>query len=163
MLLRHRCLGQYRYLPNKYLQSSNAWAKPPTFDHSVVNSTVTRPSERAVLGDQYDASLDLVFPNGYGGIMIPHNITKRSFKQHLAAAGLPRSIRFHDLRHTAATLLLARGVHPKVVSEMLGHADISITLRVYAHVLPHMQQSAMAAMAGLIGELAPPAAIDSAP
>jgi len=54
---------------------------------------------------------------------------------------LPR-IRFHDLRHTVATLLLARGVNVKVVSEMLGHASVSITLTRYAHVVPHMQQQA---------------------
>ena len=92
---------------------------------------------------------DLVFPNGYGGIMIPHNITRRSFKRYLVKAGLSRDVRFHDLRHTAATLLLASGVNVKVVSEMLGHSDVSITLRVYAHVLPHMQQSAVAAMDNL--------------
>lgn len=80
--------------------------------------------------------------------MIPDNMVKRSFKPLLAKAGLP-GIRFHDLRHTAATLLLSRGVHPKVVSEMLGHADISITLRIYAHVTPHMQQAAVAVMDAL--------------
>lgn len=94
--------------------------------------------------------LDLVFPNGFGGIMIPHNITKRSFKRYLVKAGISRDTRFHDLRHTAATLLLASGVNVKVVSEMLGHADIGITLRVYAHVLPHMQQSAVHAMEQLL-------------
>ena len=109
-------------------------------------------AQRQRLGDAYDASLDLVFPNRTGGVMIPDNLAKRSFKQHLEAAGLPRSIRLHDFRHTAATLLLGAGVNVKVVSEMLGHADVGITLRVYAHVLPHMQQSAMTAMAGLIGE-----------
>jgi integrase len=54
----------------------------------------------------------------------------------------PKGIHFHDLRHTAATLLLARGTHPKVVSEMLGHSDIGITLRIYGHVLPNMQREA---------------------
>ncbi len=82
--------------------------------------------------------------------MIPDNLAKRSFKAALKRAGLP-AMRFHDLRHTAATLLLGHGVHPKVVSEMLGHADISITLRVYAHVLPHMQQAAVALMETLFG------------
>jgi integrase len=80
--------------------------------------------------------------------MIPDNMVKRLFEPLLAKAGLP-DIRFHDLRHTAATLLLSRAVHPKVVSEMLGHADISITLRVYAHVTPHMQQAAVAVMDAL--------------
>lgn len=82
--------------------------------------------------------------------MIPDNLAKRSFKRALAKAGLP-DMRFHDLRHTAATLLLSRGVHPKVVSEMLGHADIAITLRVYAHVTPTMQQAAADVMDGMFG------------
>ena len=60
-------------------------------------------------------------------------------------AGLPE-IRFHDLRHTCATLLLTKNVNPKVVSEMLGHATIAITLDTYSHVLPNMQESAAAAM-----------------
>ena len=74
--------------------------------------------------------------------MIPDNLAKRSFKPLAQRAGLAPDMRFHDLRHTAATLLLSRGVNVKVVSEMLGHADISITLRIYAHVIPNMQQMA---------------------
>src|SRR5258708_40312685 len=103
------------------------------------------------MGAQYDSSLDLVFPNGFGPIMIPHNITKRSFKRYLVEAGLSRTTRFHDLRHTAASLLLASGVNVKVVSEMLGHSNVSITLSIYAHVLPHMQQSAVSAMDAPLG------------
>ena len=57
------------------------------------------------------------------------------------AAGLPR-VRFHDLRHTHASLLLALGVHPKVVSERLGHATVGITLDTYSHVLPTLQEEA---------------------
>ena len=60
-------------------------------------------------------------------------------------AGLP-TIRFHDLRHRCATLLLSRNVNPKIVSEMLGHASIAITLDTYSHVLPNMQQSAVRAL-----------------
>jgi integrase len=63
----------------------------------------------------------------------------------LQRTGLPE-IRFHDLRHTCATLLLSKNVNPKVVSEMLGHATITITLDTYSHVLPTMQESAAAAM-----------------
>jgi integrase len=61
-----------------------------------------------------------------------------------------RRIRFHDLRHIAATLLLSRGVSVKVVSEMFGHADVAITLRIYAHVLPHIQQSAVEPMEDIL-------------
>jgi integrase len=108
--------------------------------------------DRVALGDAWNTKLDLVFPNRLGGIMIPDNLAKRSFKRALGKIGLPLDVRFHDLRHTAATLLLSRGVHPKVVSEMLGHADISITLRVYAHVTPHMQQAAVQVMDALFDE-----------
>jgi integrase len=105
--------------------------------------------ERLALGEAWNSSLGLVFPNRLGGIMIPDNLTKRYFKEALKTLGLSEEIRFHDLRHTAATLLLSRGVHPKVMSEMLGHADISITFRVYAHVTPHMQEAAVAVMDAL--------------
>jgi integrase len=57
--------------------------------------------------------------------------------------GLTCNIRFHDLRHSAASLLLTIGVHPKVVQELLGHSQISLTLDIYSHVLPSMQQEAM--------------------
>ena len=60
-------------------------------------------------------------------------------------SGLPR-IRFHDLRHTAATLLLGQGVHPKITSEMLGHSTIAVTLDLYSHVTPTMQRQAVEAL-----------------
>jgi integrase len=63
------------------------------------------------------------------------------FKKHLRDNHLP-NIRFHDLRHTAATLLLSEGVHPKVVQEMLGHARINITLDIYSHLMPDIQKEA---------------------
>jgi integrase len=65
------------------------------------------------------------------------NLRNRSFKPLLKRSGLPQ-IRFHDLRHTCATLLLSKNVNPKVVSEMLGHSSISITLDIYSHLLPDM-------------------------
>ena len=87
----------------------------------------------------------LVFANEIGGIINPSNLRNRSFKPLLKRAGLPH-IRFHDLRHTCATLLLSRNVNPKVVSEMLGHSSITITLDTYSHVLPTMQESAVRAL-----------------
>jgi integrase len=98
--------------------------------------------EKNLLGGAWDSSQDLVFPNTVGSAMIPDNFVKRYFKRAAKLAGLPGELRFHDLRHTAATLLLSEGVNAKVVSEMLGHADVSITLRIYAHVLPSMQKQA---------------------
>ena len=77
--------------------------------------------------------------------MNPSNLRRRSFAPLLERAGLP-TIRFHDLRHTCATLLLAKNVNPKVVSEMLGHASVAITLDTYSHMLPNMQDSAARAL-----------------
>lgn len=73
------------------------------------------------------------------------HVLQRSFYPLLERAGLPR-IRLHDLRHTAATLLLLQNVPAKVVSELLGHSSVGITLDRYSHVLPSMQQAAAAAM-----------------
>jgi integrase len=87
----------------------------------------------------------LVFPSGVGTPLNPENLVERSFKPLLEHAGLP-PIRFHDLRHTCATLLLSKGVNPKIVQEMLGHANISVTLDTYSHVLPDMQEGTAAAM-----------------
>jgi len=101
--------------------------------------------ERLMMGAAWDSSLDLVFPNAIGQLQVPYAVVQTQFHRHLKKAGLPR-IRFHDLRHTAATLLLQREVNAKVVSEMLGHSNISITLGMYAHVTPHMQETAITAM-----------------
>jgi integrase len=84
-----------------------------------------------------------VFPNSKGESIHHQNLHNRSWKPLLKRAGLPHSTRFHDLRHSCISLLLARGDVPvKVVSEMAGHADVSITLSVYGHVLPDMQSTA---------------------
>jgi integrase len=89
---------------------------------------------------------DLVFCNAIGGAYRSTNLEHHNFKPLVRKAALP-VIRFHDLRHTAATLLLVQGVKPKIVSEMLGHARVAITLDLYSHVLPSMQKDAAAAMA----------------
>lgn len=87
-----------------------------------------------------------VFPNETGSLHNPSNLRNRSFKRIKARSGVRKDLRFHDLRHTCATLLLSKGVNAKVVSEMLGHASITITLNTYSHVLPDMQDSTADAM-----------------
>ncbi len=74
----------------------------------------------------------------------------RALQRVLKIAGLEH-VRFHDLRHTHASLLLKAGVHPKVVSERLGHGSVSFTLDVYSHVMPGIQESAVARLEALIG------------
>jgi integrase len=95
--------------------------------------------ERTSTGDRWQKN-DLIFPSTTGTPMGPRNMV-REFKELLKTTGLP-DIRFHDLRHTAATLMLQEGVHPKVVQERLGHSQISITMDTYSHVLPAMQEEA---------------------
>ena len=74
---------------------------------------------------------------GKGGQALPPNSVGRCFARAVQRAKLPE-IRLHDLRHTHATLVLRAGIHPKVVSERLGHATISITLDTYSHAIPAM-------------------------
>lgn len=93
---------------------------------------------------------DLVFAAPDGSPLHPGGVSTR-FRQLVAASGLPK-IRLHDLRHTYATLALQAGIHPKIVSERLGHSTIALTLDVYSHALPTMQQEAADRVASLIFE-----------
>jgi integrase len=96
------------------------------------------------LGDLYQDE-GLIFTSEGGTLINPSNLRQRSFTPLLRKAKLPR-IRFHDLRHTCATLLLSRNVHPKYVQELLGHSNIAITLDTYSHVLPGMGDHTARAM-----------------
>lgn len=91
----------------------------------------------------------LVFCDTDGKPIRKSNLLRRSFFPLLTEAKVPR-VRFHDLRHTSATLLLTQGVHPKVVQERLGHSQISLTLDTYSHVLPSMQKDAAAKLDSLL-------------
>ena len=97
-----------------------------------------------ILGDHYQDQ-GLIFTTDTGAPINPSNLRQRSFTPLLKRAGLPH-MRFHDLRHTCATLLLLRGVHPKFVQELLGHATIAITLDTYSHVMPSMGDATAKAM-----------------
>jgi integrase len=88
-----------------------------------------------------------VFCTEEGKLLDPASIYK-SLKRCLKAAGLP-SIRVHDLRHTCATLLLGKGVHPKMVQELLGHSSITLTLNTYSHVTPSMHHEVASFMSEL--------------
>jgi len=98
--------------------------------------------EAAWIGDGH------VFARENGEPWMPNAIT-RYFDQVVRTVDVPR-IRLHDLRHTWATLALRAGVHPKVVQERLGHANISITMDTYSHVMPDMQESAAELVAALV-------------
>ena len=92
----------------------------------------------------------LIFPSEVGTPMSGRNLY-RAFKIRVKRAALPQTLRFHDLRHTCATLLLRQGVNPKFVQELLGHSDISLTLNTYSHVLPDMGNAAAGGMDAALG------------
>ena len=91
-----------------------------------------------------------MFSDDAGEPLWGRHVTTREFGPLLRQAELP-PIRFHDLRHTFATLQLAAGTNPKIVSEVLGHKDVGITLDRYSHALPTMQTEAMARLDALLG------------
>lgn len=96
--------------------------------------------ERLAAGPAWDGSDGLVFTDELGGAVHP-DWFRREFARQTRQAGFPQ-IRLHDLRHTYATLALKAGVHPKVVSERLGHATVGITLDLYSHVTPAIARDA---------------------
>ncbi|MGT8956992.1 tyrosine-type recombinase/integrase [Bacillus cereus] len=96
--------------------------------------------EKLSQGEEYQDN-DLVMCTPFGTPINPANV-RRSLNALIQKAAVPK-IRFHDLRHTHATLLLAKGVNVKVISERLGHSNIKITLDTYSHVLPTMQEDAV--------------------
>jgi integrase len=104
--------------------------------------------ERLRVGEAWSGDGDFVFTNEIGEPVHPSALS-RLFVSSVRRAGLP-TIRLHDLRHTYATVALGAGVHPKIVSERLGHATISVTLDLYSHVTPAIDAEAAALVASKI-------------
>ncbi|MBT9282093.1 MAG: site-specific integrase [Hydrogenibacillus schlegelii] len=105
-----------------------------------------KKQDAARLKAVYWEALDLVFSTQNGLPLMRRNVY-RDFKACIQRSGVPE-IRFHDLRHTHATLLLSKGWHPKVVQERLGHSSIQITLDTYSHVIPSLQDQLVESMFG---------------
>ena len=103
--------------------------------------------ERLLAGSAWNNEHNLVFVSEIGEMLKPNRIT-RIFKTRVEDAGLPR-IRLHDLRHTHASNALQAGIHVKVVSERLGHANIGVTLNTYSHTIPAMDEQAAELVASL--------------
>lgn len=117
--------------------------------------------EAEAMGDQWNNEHGLVFCTIKGTPVVDENLTSRHFKPAIKRAGIPE-IRFHDMRHTAATLLLEAGMHPKLVSEMLGHSSVTVTLDLYSHATPAMHQAATVVMQQILTGDALPLAIAAA-
>jgi integrase len=83
---------------------------------------------------------DPVFMSPEGGPLRHNNFYRRQFKPAVAQAGLPTTLRFHDLRHTYASFLIAEGAHPRAIMERMGHSSVQVTLGTYGHVLPGIDE-----------------------
>jgi integrase len=112
---------------------------PPIVISALRAHRARQAMERLAAGEHW-VDLDLVFPSAKGTLADGPNITHR-FNRLLQRANLA-PMRFHDLRHACASLLLVQGVHPRVVMETLGHSQISLTMNTYSHVLPALQREA---------------------
>lgn len=114
---------------------------PASVVRALIEHHRRQAEERLKAGAAYQ-SLDLVFATNEGQPLIRLNVVQKHFKPILKRAKLPETLRLYDLRHSCATLLLAANENPKVVSERLGHSSITLTMDIYSHVLPDMQQGA---------------------
>jgi integrase len=119
----------------------------PDFLQRYLSAQQQRQAERRLAAGRHWREFDLLVERGDGSPLNPDTLST-GWARFLRRQGLPR-VRFHDLRHAHATLLLLQGVHPKIVSERLGHASIGITLDTYSHVLPSMQGEAASAFDAL--------------
>jgi integrase len=129
----------------KTRRSRRAVALPGMLRPYLVSHRADQARRRSACPDWSD--LDLLIDEGDGSPLHPDTLSSGWFR-FLKSSGLPH-VRFHDLRHGHATLLLMAGTHPKVVSERLGHASIATTFDIYSHVIPSMQTEAAAAFDGL--------------
>lgn len=140
-----RIKGEFRFVEPKSPRSWRTIALPDAVVQALQAHRDRQDEERKQEGWQEH---DLVFCAPNGTPLYGTNLTK-IFQRLLKKAGLPRQ-RFHDLRHTCASLLLAQGVHPRVVMEVLGHSNITLTMNTYSHVIPDLQREAAAKMDAIL-------------
>jgi integrase len=132
---------EWRFGEPKTDRSRRSVAVPRTAMRGLRVHRTGQAQERLKMGAGYAAELNLVFANGCGEPLDYSVVVRRHFKPIVKSAGL-EPLRPYDLRHTCATLLLGSGEHPKVVAERLGHSSTVMTMDVYSHVLPDMQERA---------------------
>ncbi len=137
-----------RLIPPKTAKSRRTIRLPDVAVFALKRHKALQTQERLRAGDLWQ-DWGLVFTTEIGTPLDKSNVRNRSFYPLLEKARLPR-IRFHDLRHTCATLLLTQGVHPKLVQEQLGHSEISMTLDTYSHIIGPMMDEVARTMDGLL-------------
>jgi integrase len=141
--------GEFHLVEPKTARSRRTIVMPPSIGKTLDMHRTKQASERASAGKDWN-KLGLVFtrPDGHplDGTVVTHQ-----FHRFLDRAGLPQR-RFHDLRHSCATLLLVQGVSPRVVMEILGHSHIAMTMNTYTHVVPELRRDAAQRMEALLQE-----------
>jgi len=142
-----RVHGKLELVDPKTTKSRRTVALPHVAVDALRAHRVRQLEERLLAGSRWHDE-GLVFSTTIGTPLDGRNVT-RHFQKLLLGAGLPRQ-RFHDLRHTCASLLLAQGVHPRVVMETLGHSQIKLTMDTYSHVIPQLQREAAGQMDALL-------------
>ncbi|MSQ17739.1 MAG: site-specific integrase [Dehalococcoidia bacterium] len=142
--------GQATLVEPKTARSSRTVALTSMAMEALRTHRLRQMKESFELGPAWRNEYNLVFTTSIGTPLDKDNVTKREFKAVIKAAGLSAKLRFHDLRHIAASLALSNGTPVHVVSEMLGHSDAAITLRVYAHLIPGAQRQAALALENVL-------------
>jgi integrase len=142
-----RVNGVIDFVEPKTLRSRRTVSVPASVGDLLRRHRQRQAGERLKAGSVWQEN-DLVFTTGTGRPLDGTNVTRR-FQRLLAAAGIPQR-RFHDLRHSCATVLLAQGVAARVVMEILGHSQILVTQNTYTHVLPEMHRDAARLMDGFL-------------
>jgi integrase len=129
--------------------SRRSLALPDSVIRALKARRVKQAEERLAAGAEWK-DCGLVFTTATGRAVEP-KVLHREYKSLLKKAELPTTLRFHDLRHSAASLLLAEGVHPRAIMELLGHSSITVTMNVYGHVMPAMMREAADKMDAILG------------
>jgi integrase len=140
--------SEIKFVEPKSARSRRTIVMPAVVVSALRSHRKRQLEERLAIGKAWQDS-GLVFVSPIGTPLDPRNVT-RAFQAMLAAAPNVPRVRFHDLRHTAATLLLAQGVDPRTIMETLGHSQISLTMNTYSHVLPALQAAAAAKLDAIL-------------
>lgn len=141
--------GEFQFVEPKTPRSRRTLALPASIVTSLREHKDRQRHERQTAGECWQDS-DLVFTTDRGR-PIDGTVVSHHFHRVLDRAGLPQR-RFHDLRHSCATLLLVQGVSPRVVMDVLGHSQIALTMNTYTHVLPELRRDAADRMDALIAD-----------